>query len=77
MALHPLWILATFSVSQCIYSLEVSLDGESAHRKAATYIQNKRIQTSMPRAGFELTIPVFEQVKKVHALDRESTVIGL
>jgi hypothetical protein len=26
--------------------------------------------------GFELTIPVFEQAKTVHALDRAATVIG-
>jgi hypothetical protein len=30
----------------------------------------------MPRAGFELTIPVFERAKSVHALDRAVTVIG-
>jgi hypothetical protein len=30
----------------------------------------------MTRVGFETTIPVFEQVKTVDALDREATVIG-
>jgi hypothetical protein len=30
----------------------------------------------MPQVGFELTIPVFERVKTVHALDRAATVIG-
>jgi hypothetical protein len=29
----------------------------------------------MPGMGFELTIPVFEQAKTVHALDRAATVI--
>jgi hypothetical protein len=29
----------------------------------------------MPRVGFEPTIPVFEQAKTVHALDRVATVI--
>jgi hypothetical protein len=29
--------------------------------------QNKRKQTSMPRVGLELTIPVFERAKTVHA----------
>jgi hypothetical protein len=29
----------------------------------------------MPRAGFELTIPVFERAKTVHALDGAATVI--
>jgi hypothetical protein len=43
----------------------------------ATQTQNKRTQTSMPRVGFEPTIPVFEWAKTVHALDRASTVIGI
>jgi hypothetical protein len=30
----------------------------------------------MPREGFEPTIPAFERVKTVHALDRAATVIG-
>jgi hypothetical protein len=30
----------------------------------------------MPRVGFELTAPVFEPAKTVHALDRVATVIG-
>jgi hypothetical protein len=30
----------------------------------------------MPWEGFETTIPVFEQAKTVHALDRAATVIG-
>jgi hypothetical protein len=32
--------------------------------------------TSMPRVGIETTIPEFERVKTVHALDRAATVIG-
>jgi hypothetical protein len=31
----------------------------------------------MPQVGFELTIPVFERAKTVHALDRAATVIGV
>jgi hypothetical protein len=31
----------------------------------------------MPLAGFELTIPVFERAKTLHALDRAATVTGL
>jgi hypothetical protein len=38
--------------------------------------QNKRIQTSMLRVGFEHTILVFERAKTVDALDRAATVIG-
>jgi hypothetical protein len=30
----------------------------------------------MPQVGLEPTIPAFERVKTVHALDRAATVIG-
>jgi hypothetical protein len=30
----------------------------------------------MPQVGVKLTIPLFEQAKAVHALDRAVTVIG-
>jgi hypothetical protein len=39
-------------------------------------IQNKRIQTSMPRVGFERTILVFERTKTDLALERAATVMG-
>jgi hypothetical protein len=38
------------------------------HRTTRT--QKERTQTSMPRVGFEPTIPVLERAKTVHALDR-------
>jgi hypothetical protein len=41
-----------------------------------TQTQNKHEQTSMPRVGFEPTIPAFERAKAVHALDSAATVIG-
>jgi hypothetical protein len=41
-----------------------------------TQTQNKRTQTSVPRIGFEPTIPVLERTKTVHASDRSATVIG-
>jgi hypothetical protein len=44
------------------------------HRTTQT--QNKHTQTSLPRVGFEPTIPVFEGAKTVRALDRAATVIG-
>jgi hypothetical protein len=53
------------------------LDGGSARRKAAAYTQNNRTQTSMPRVGFEPTIPAFEWAKTVHVLDRAATVFGI
>jgi hypothetical protein len=57
-------------------SVEESLNGVLARRKAATYTQNKRTQTSMFRVGFEPTIPVFERANMVHAKDRAVTVTG-
>jgi hypothetical protein len=44
------------------------------HRTTQT--QKKCTQTSLPEVVFEPTIPVFEQVKTIHALDRAVTVIG-
>jgi hypothetical protein len=41
----------------------------------ATQTQNRRIQISIPRVGFETTIPVFEGAKMVHDLDIAATVI--
>jgi hypothetical protein len=38
--------------------------------QTTTQTQNKRTQTSMPKVGFEPTIPVSEQVKTFHALDQ-------
>jgi hypothetical protein len=42
------------------------------HRTTQTL--NKRTQTSIPRVGFEPTIPVFWRAKIFHALDRAATV---
>jgi hypothetical protein len=44
------------------------------HRTTQT--QNKSTQTSMPRFVFEPMIPMFEQAKTVHVLDRAAIVIG-
>jgi hypothetical protein len=38
--------------------------------------QSKRTKTSTPQVGFELTIPVFQRAKTVHALGQAATVIG-
>jgi hypothetical protein len=48
----------------------------SSQGRYLTQTQNKHKQTSMPRVGFELTIPAFEQAKTVHALDRATIVMG-
>jgi hypothetical protein len=45
-----------------------------AHRTTQT--QNKRTQTSMPRVGFEPTIPMLELSKTVPTSDCAVTVIG-
>jgi hypothetical protein len=58
------------------------LGGGSARRKDSAYTQNDtrtektHTQASMPEFGFEPTIPVFEQAKAVHALDRAATLTG-
>jgi hypothetical protein len=46
------------------------------HARRTAQMQNKLTQTSMPQVEFEPTIPLFEQPKSVHALDRAATVIG-
>jgi hypothetical protein len=81
MALQPLWTWLFFQF------LDHFTDGRtpwtsdqpvarplSTHRKTQT--QNKCTQTSMPRVGFESTIPVFKRAKTVPVLDRAATVIG-
>jgi len=56
------------------------LDGKSALSKASTctgeYYTEKRGHKSLPRAGVEPTIPVFERSKTVRALDRAVTGTG-
>jgi hypothetical protein len=75
---YLLWTLPAFSFSWA-YIQSVGLFGWGnsplpTHRTTQT--QNKCTHTSMPRVGFELTIPVFERAKTVNALDRAATVIG-
>jgi len=64
--------------------LDISKDplgGESARRISPAYTgqhnTQKRGHTSVPRAGFETAIPVFEQTKTVGALDRAAIGTGL
>jgi hypothetical protein len=55
-------------------------DGGPARRKAITctgqHNTEKREHTTIPRAGLEPTIPVFERLKTVHALDRAAIGTG-
>jgi hypothetical protein len=73
MALHPLWILATF-FSFLIRTQSVGLLGQGISPSQGRYVhkttqtQNKRAQTFTPRLGFELMIPIFEQEKTVQCL---------
>jgi hypothetical protein len=56
------------------------MEDQPCHKAAfytEQYKQKKRGQTSMPRVGFELLIPVFEQAKTFHALDCAATVMGV
>jgi hypothetical protein len=46
------------------------------HRTTQTQNKRTHTQTSMPRVGFEPTIPASEREKTVHDLDRSATVIG-
>jgi hypothetical protein len=41
-----------------------------------TQTRNKHKEPSMPRVGFQPTIPAFKRAKTVHALDRAATVMG-
>jgi len=56
------------------------LNGVSARRKSTTYTgqhnTEKSGHTSMTRAGFEATIPMFEMWKTVRALDLAATGTG-
>jgi hypothetical protein len=78
----PLMALAAFSVSSA-FTLSVGHIGPGISpsqgrtcTQSTTQAQNKSTQAFMPQVGSEPTIPVFERAKKVHALDRTSTVIG-
>jgi hypothetical protein len=77
-----LWTLAAFFSFLILYTVgRTPWTGDQPverplpiHRTTQT--QNKSTQASMSQVGFEPTIPVFERVKTVHALDRAATAIG-
>jgi hypothetical protein len=59
MALQPFVEPSPFFSFLILHTVSMSpWDGASASRKASTYTQNKRTQTSMPWMGFEPTTPV-------------------
>jgi hypothetical protein len=64
-----------------LFSFLILHRGGSVRRKTSTYTkatetENKCTQISIPRVGFEPTIPAFERANTVHASDRAATVIG-
>jgi hypothetical protein len=82
MAVQPFvgpWLLFSFlilyTVSRTPWT-EDQLVARPLPTHRTTQTQNKRRQISTPRVGFEPMVPVFEREKTVHALDRESTMIG-
>jgi hypothetical protein len=81
MALQPLWTLAAFHfLNLCIVGRTPWTGDQPVARPLPTHMtaqtQNKRTQASMPRVGFDPTIPAFERAKTVHALYCAATVIG-
>jgi hypothetical protein len=73
------WPLFSFFILHAVVRTPWTGDqpiGRSRPIHRTTQTQNKCKQTSMPRVGFEPTIPVFERAKTVHASDRAPTVVG-
>jgi hypothetical protein len=52
------------------------MEDQPVARPLPIQTRNKHRQTSMPWVGFEPTIPAFERVKTIHALNRAATVTG-
>jgi hypothetical protein len=69
-ALQP--FVGSWPLFQCLelFTQSVGLLGRGIRSSQAS------TQTSMPRVGFEPTIPVFERAKTVYALDRAAILIG-
>jgi hypothetical protein len=65
-----------------VYTQSVGVLGRGISPSQGRYLHTEQHEhrinahLSMPRVGFEPTIPEFERAKAVHALDRAATVIG-
>jgi hypothetical protein len=70
--------LGRFSTLFMFYTVDItsSTGYQPVARPLLAQTQNERTQTSMSLVGYELTIPVFDLAKTIHALDRAVTVIG-
>jgi hypothetical protein len=55
-----------------MHTRSVGLPGQGISLSIDRYLHRINAHTSMPRVGFERTIPVFERVKTAHALDRHN-----
>jgi hypothetical protein len=75
------WTLADFSVSWSTQS--VGLLGREISRSQGLYLHTEQhkhrinAHTYLLEVGLEPMIPAFERAKRVHALDRAVTVIGM
>jgi hypothetical protein len=69
--------LSSENINSFYIVLLYPLNVRSVHRKASVYTdittQKKHVHTSMPRAEFEPTIPVFERSNTVCVLDHAAT----
>jgi hypothetical protein len=70
--IHSSMILQPFVGHDYFFSFLILYTAGRTRPKAQT--QKKRTQTSMLRAGFEPTTPVFKRAKTVHTLDCAATV---
>jgi hypothetical protein len=79
--LVPLWSMghpwnALFHFSFLITTQSVGLLGWRTSSSQSCYLHRTTQTQNRCWVGFEPTIPVFEQAKTVHVLDRAATVIG-
>jgi hypothetical protein len=71
---ESIWKYGYYRQSVEILGLVISSSqGRYLHRTIQT--QDKRGETSMPRMGFDSSIPVFERAKTFHALNLVATVV--
>jgi hypothetical protein len=67
--------LILFTVGMTPWAGDQSV-GSPPHAHRTTQTHNKRSKAFMPQVGFEPTVPEFELVKAVPALDCAATLIG-
>jgi hypothetical protein len=73
MALQPFvgpWFLMFYTINRTPWTSD-----QPVARPLPTH-RTTQTQTSMSQVGFELTIPLFERAKTVHAIDHAATAIG-